>query len=243
MNCLRYALNDYRSSLCLPWAPWISFSRQLYCMYYDDITDPDSHEGWHYTVPLPWPSIWYTASSIHPLPVQSPLILPSTLFLPPFITGNGINDWDKQSSAHLLRVRGLRSSYIRCAAMHGRSRVLPARTASALGGVPEQILQGGRVQVPALRVQSHSRESDTWVTYSYRFTSLHSHASIHAYARAYTPKNIQIVFSTSRSVVATSLPFNLSFLLFLLFSLTPWVKIHHFCFCSCLNDSCPLHRA
>ena len=36
--------------------------------------------------------------------------------------------------------------YLRRYPVYGRARVLPPRAASALGGVPEQVLQGGRVR-------------------------------------------------------------------------------------------------
>lgn len=50
---------------------------------------------------------------------------------------------------------------LRSADVHGHDGVLPALAAPALGGVPEQILQGRRLQVQShLRQEIHSSDEE-----------------------------------------------------------------------------------
>ena len=183
MLWLRNALTVWSWSLPFPfWRTTKIYSTMVivYMQLYDYGSYLVSLEG-HYTMPsLSPPNNWCFDN-----PILSHLLHPLifSLIIPNMTSGNDINDWNKQSSAYFLRIRSVCSSYIRCAAMHGRSRMLLACAASSLGGVPEQIFQGGRIQVPALWIQSYIRKSDTWVNHSYLFI----HASIHAYVHAYTP--------------------------------------------------------
>lgn len=62
------------------------------------------------------------------------------------------------SFSWMSRVRRIRGSNVRCAFVHGSPGVLPACSASSLGRVPEQILQGRWVRAHMVQRAGHQHQ-------------------------------------------------------------------------------------